>query len=83
MSRLDEIEARLRAATPGPWRYVGGTRNLTAVVAGDHADEGEFDLEVNVCSLNAADDAVFIANAPEDIRDLLALVAELKSEAGR
>ena len=74
--RLDEIAARLAAATPGPW--VDGGRGCVETVP-------EFDLDrfdimpetIARCELQY-EDAALIANAPADIAWLL---AELKKSA--
>lgn len=67
--QLAAIEARLRAATPGPWtndmREVW-TANGTHCICDAYVDE----IESGECS-----DATFIANAPADIA---ALVDEVK-----
>ena len=61
--RLDEIQARLDAATPGPWEIIGGNEYLTGIdVAIGSWDEGGIRLR----------DAEFIAMAPADVRYLLA-----------
>ena len=61
--RLDEIQARLSAATPGPWEIIGGNEYLTGIdVAIGSWDEGGIRLR----------DAEFIAMAPGDVRYLLA-----------
>lgn len=74
MSRIEEIEARLEAATPGPWEFSlgrdweitanGGSLDYVASVS-DHGDQSDHD-------------AVFIANAPEDIAYLLAALRGLE-----
>ena len=83
MTREEEIQARLDAATPGEWkqaRFEGGRvdpcveadrgRLFIDVVLSDDGDEG----------LN---DAAFIANAPDDLRYLLAENARLRDEVER
>jgi len=63
--QLDEIEARLDAATPGPWtlRVIDGSNVVTA---------GEYPMR-SIIGPNRAD-LGFIANAPSDLRLLLAAV---------
>lgn len=69
--QLAAIEARLRAATPGPWtndmREVW-TANGTHCICDAYVDE----IESGECS-----DATFIANAPADIAALIAEVRRL------
>lgn len=82
MKRLDGIEDRLAAATPGPWERIE-----------PNADDGDIRVQVyhankrnvvhdsdSVAWKLKIDDATFIANAPGDIRDLLAVV-KLQREA--
>jgi len=65
MNSLDAIKARLEAATPGPWKIIGGNEYLTGIDAAvGSRDEGGIRLH----------DAEFIANAPTDISRLLAAV---------
>lgn len=78
MKRLSEIEGRLKDATPGPW-YIDSRGDIvskkaltlmpnnTKIVIGDPDYLNEHDAEL-------------IANAPTDIRDLLAVV-KLQREA--
>jgi uncharacterized protein with PIN domain len=70
--RLKAIEARLRNATPGPWRDDCGdivTDNLKSVVAFTDTDSIRFNGNV-----------AFIANAPDDIEWLLAHIGDLEQE---
>lgn len=70
---IAEIEARCKAATPGPWYRPRGSGGRDVVWAGDYADEGEPDLRL--CteeSANPEADAAFIAHAREDVPRLLA-----------
>jgi hypothetical protein len=79
--RLKEIEARLNAATPGPWYKrdefdIMGSRIGYDIVFHDHDKDtgvilGQYDLPEN-------DTAEFIANAPTDIAWLLSLAKEAK-----
>jgi hypothetical protein len=69
---LDELEAiqkRLDAAAPGPWVYADG---VLAMGTGDTIVTPEY-----------VDDGTFIANAPQDIADLLAAVRERDEWLGR
>jgi hypothetical protein len=64
--RLDEIKARLEAATPGPW---------------SHTCDDVLDEKKNrVCWDVRGNDAYLIANAPTDLRDLIAEVERLGAE---
>ena len=78
MSRLDDIEARLKAATPGPWTddaeecvvfTAGGAEEIADIYSGERS----------------AENAALIANAPTDIEWLLkvARAAERMSEASK
>lgn len=73
--RLGEIEARLTAATPGPWETMKSGLLGTRVVAVD----GEWDAIVPdefvtlvTPSLRKPADAEFIAHSPSDVAYLLA-----------
>ena len=71
-ARLAEIRQRLEAATPRPWRLAiacdeHGEDESLAVVRAGYADIA------TATNANAA----FIANAPDDIADLLAEVERL------
>lgn len=72
--QLAAIEARLRAATPGPWtndmREVW-TANGTHCICDAYVDE----IESGECS-----DATFIANAPADIAALIAVYKDAARE---
>ena len=72
--RLDAIEARLGAATPGPWRtwkHSDGQRGEAVETAWAHDSDGaDTELITDWCT---PPDAVFIAHAPQDITDLLVL----------
>lgn len=66
MSRLDEIEARLKAATPGPWHFVragGITAGIEWIAQVFNRRDEDFP--------NAANNAALIASAPADIAALL------------
>jgi hypothetical protein len=76
---LDAIEARAKAATPGPWRIVrNGLGQSCGVVDADgrivpRAHAGPWDPE----GVTSPDD-VFVAHAREDIPALIARVRELE-----
>ena len=75
---LQEIEARLEAATPGPWDFetIPETGESRVVV---FSNTGDPMLDVSVAPHGVrAEDAEFIAHAPEDIRALLAEVTDLR-----
>ena len=82
MIDIDEIEARLKAATPGPW--------LVAYDA-DHPMNGGMPFNFVVATIGndtiaedlCGDDARFIAHAPEDVAALIAEVRRLSAENAR
>lgn len=70
--RLEEIEARLKAATPEPWSYDSDENEIHADTMQDFGGD-----PVHICEMMGSsriDNSSFIANAPTDIRDLLAVV---------
>ena len=69
---LQAIEARLAAATPGPWSRSG--YDVGQVVYGPG---GQPDLIGPISTNSDIEDAEFIAHAPKDIRALLAEVGRL------
>ena len=79
MNEIQEIEARLAAATPGPWDFetipeTGESRVFVRSNTGDPM------LDVSVAPHGVrAEDAEFIAYAPEDIRALIAEVKRLEA----
>ena len=78
---LDAIEARLRAATPGPWSAEYSREQGNCVIPHDAQSTRE---AVCVTRLyNQAADAEFIARAPEDIAALVAAVRTLTAENER
>ena len=85
MSRLDEIEARLEAASPGPWEVVTGgwqVRGPECNICGVfHHHVQIHDGGRNVTDNPAERDAELIANAPADLRYLLERVRELEAAA--
>lgn len=83
MTRLDEIEARLAAATPGPWEAYGTT---VAAMTGPGDCGGcsglpspEHEPSCLWSQIAGADepDAELIAHAPADLSSLLAVVREV------
>jgi hypothetical protein len=85
MSRLDAIEARAEAATPGPWAIPNA--NVFRVIAPDaeHHNPPQgmtppYPWRV-ICEEGEADanghDAIFIAAARSDVPDLVGLVRTL------
>lgn len=66
--RLDEIEQRLNAATPGPWRY-----NPSC----DRIDLPNHDWAGTM--LLGMEDIAFVAAAPDDVRWLIERVRELEA----
>ena len=76
MINLDEIEARLDAATPGPWRR--GDYSSEPVLSGIWSDNGLV-LVARTCFAPASDtNADLIANAPTDMRAMLDEVTRLR-----
>lgn len=87
MSRLDEIERRLAAATPGPWAwrntaepYLMGVRTRIVMAfrrMGTQGAQPQFRddhgllVDAGKANLNAFPDAVLIANAPADLAALV------------
>lgn len=88
---LDAIEARLAAATPGPWRAytkerhdsLFGLPDDTAYswVTVSHDDEIIGELFDDATGHRGSLDAAFIAAAPTDIAALIAEVRRLRAEA--
>ena len=76
MNEIQEIEARLEAATQGPWdvETIPETGESRVIV---RSNTGDPMLDVSVAPHGVrAEDAEFIAHAPEDIR---ALIDEVKA----
>lgn len=72
---LDQIEARLRAAAPGPWKsFIEGR---------DHTSGSSFiatpDSDIELTGATAADQD-FIANARQDLPKLLDEVRRLRAQ---
>ncbi len=86
MTREQEIEARLAAATPGPWRVVGtGTPHRGRVLVEElgRAIETIAETYCGAYEGHGAANADLIANAPADIRYLLDEVARLRADVER
>lgn len=71
MSRIEEIEARLDAATPGPWE-AGHHWDSEWVSNGTGGRKFRPTADTSYNWLPTPADAIFIANAPDDIAFLLA-----------
>jgi hypothetical protein len=69
MLNIDEIKARTKTATPGPWKQ---TRP-----SGEYVENDE---NFNVCLTRRSNDAAFIAHARHDIPDLLDEVERLTTD---
>lgn len=90
MNRLNEIEARLNAATPGQWWIEGAEYDcgfpctpdgclghyskVKSILHGPEGNEDDLDFK-------REEDARFIANAPTDIRWLLDENARMRERA--
>lgn len=78
--RLDQIEARADAATSGPWVYLGKNRIDTPPIDVDEADwgpEGHQGLAIHTAQETRAyryADAIFIAEARQDVPNLVAVL---------
>lgn len=84
--RIEDISARLAAATPGPWQYEHGSdlhgadegaevHYVTDVVA--MADD-----DPPLCSFYSRADAELVAGAPDDLAFLLGRIADLETRLG-
>lgn len=73
--RLQEIRARLDAATPGPWK-----RDRHEILTVDVDDETGWETCIADAYGDPAD-ADLIAHAPDDLRWLLDEVERLRSES--
>ena len=80
MDRRAEIEARLAAATPGPWG-AGPNRVFAANADGTPATGGmRVGMYPHIASVYREDDAALVAAAPADLRWLLAELARVERE---
>ena len=68
MSRLDEIEARASAATPGPWSIRTNEKNC--LIISSRQTQGWVCVGDPDAAPEAQEDAEFIANAPTDLTDI-------------
>ena len=78
MNEIQEIEARLEAATQGPWdvETIPETGESRVIV---RSNTGDPMLDVSVAPHGVrAEDAEFIAHAPEDIQALINEVTDLR-----
>jgi|GEM_PF-3060925 len=82
MNRINEIEARLQAATDGdnwptnhPGKWYIERQDIGYKI---YADEG--DGRIEICDVNDEDDAKFIANARQDVPWLLDEIKALQSQ---
>ena len=78
MNEIQEIEARLEAATQGPWdvETIPETGESRVIV---RSNTGDPMLDVSVAPHGVrAEDAEFIAHAPEDIQALIDEVTDLR-----
>ena len=73
---LDAIEARAKAATPGPWRVTLDFGDPGEI----HGPDGEIDLYVFYDGPQITYDGEFITHAREDIPALTAEVRRLKAQ---
>ena len=77
--RLDAIRERVGGITDGPWSYWSGRGYRENCVKSDSREDVPTVAEV----IPEADDAVFIAHAPQDITDLLADNEQLRADNER
>ena len=87
MTRLDDIQARLQTATPGPWVSVAATHEdeyyARFVEIGPSSDEewaDGVDAKVLAFATESNADAEFIAHCPDDVGWLLDRVTQLETE---
>lgn len=75
--RLAEIEARLSAATPGPWEWVPSAVYAASHVLGGAGEQGFPVLRTAASGWAIPADAELIAHAPADLAALVAVVREV------
>lgn len=87
MSKIDEIEARWRKATKGPWYLDFQHNGLLMGVAPVSGRPHDLWMVAHMCEFrygrehpNQREDAEAIAAAPEDIRILIERVRELEEK---
>lgn len=77
MTRLDDIEARVKAATPGPWVADDDGGVSTAWPEVDPVlGQGPI-VDTEGCGMGNPDDAEFIAHARTDVEDLAAFARDV------
>jgi len=81
-AELDEIEARARAATPGPWTsFVEGRDHQSGsdfIMTGPDTNRGE---DIELLGATAADQD-FIAASRQDVPRLVAEIRRLRKQLG-
>lgn len=75
---IDQISARLAAATPAPWR--NGSTDMRGGIVQAVTPQGQYQ---NIATGLRPADAALMANAPQDLTDLIAEVQRLESAVGR
>jgi hypothetical protein len=85
---LDAIEARLKAATPGPWQAVDLPYNGIddpMIVNGElvYIAQTAYDMQSSSQEHDVDADTIFIANAPADVAALLGEVKRLREEKAK
>jgi len=82
---LDAIEARAKAATPGPWNYEHDTELEKGCRCGSCLEpiDGRMIVESRKHDMVAVADARFIAHAREDVPALIAELRRLREENAR
>lgn len=85
--QLDQIAARLQAATPGPWGSHRDLNGTYTIQARPQSTRHGFDTDGDIATLAAGRtdaesyaNARFIAHAPQDVETLLAEVHRLRDE---
>ncbi len=85
LMKLDEIEARLNAATPGPWKWeIDASDGTNALVSSDESvigravlwgqDKNDYGAHIRVTE----EDAEFMAHVRSDMEYLMAEIKKLK-----
>lgn len=79
--QLEAIQARVDAATEGPWVWLGEAE-LASPTIPDPEDEDDYQYITNEDGqIDSSDDADLIEHAPDDLADLLAEVERLRARA--
>ena len=81
--RLDAIEARKNAATPGPWNLLPSQFPNAEQVTHYNAQSGFAGFTEQIADNVAPNDAEFIAHAPEDVAYLLVLARKQQAALER